>query len=49
MGKADEEGEAEADEEGETELYFPAGQAMHDVAFVPEIDPNAQGVHLQVL
>ena len=37
---------AEAYVEGEAELYFPAGQARHDVAFVPEKDPDMQGVHL---
>ena len=37
---------AMADEEGEAELYFPAGQAMQDVALASETDPTAQGVQL---
>ncbi len=41
--------QAEGDPVGEAELYFPAGQRVHDDALEPETDPNAQNVHLQEL
>ena len=38
--------EADADDAAADALYLPAGQAVHDVAAMPEIDPGAQAVQV---
>jgi len=38
--------EAEAEAEIFRPMYFPAGQAVHDVAPAPEINPDAQDTQL---